>query len=51
MGTPEACYQESIAALENGCDFLTPGCGIAPGSPLINVLQLKKARDDFFKAS
>lgn len=49
MGTPEACYQESIAALENGCDFLTPGCGIAPGSPLMNVQQLRKARDDFFK--
>jgi len=49
MGTPDACYQESIAALENGTDFLTPGCGIAPGSPLENVLQLKKARDDYFK--
>ena len=47
MGTPEACYAEAIASLENGTDFLTPGCGIAPGSPLINVLQIKKARDDF----
>ncbi|MCJ8499606.1 MtaA/CmuA family methyltransferase [Desulfatitalea alkaliphila] len=49
MGTPEECYKESIAALENGCDFLTPGCGIAPGSPLVNVQQLRKARDDYFK--
>jgi len=49
MGKPEECYKESIAALENGTDFLTPGCGVAPGSPLENVLQLKKARDDFFK--
>lgn len=49
MGTPEECYKESFQALENGTDFLCPGCGIAPGSPLENVLQLKKARDDFFK--
>lgn len=49
MGTPEESYKESFAALENGTDFLCPGCGIAPGSPLENVLQLKKARDDFFK--
>jgi len=49
MGTPEASYAESIACLENGTDFLTPGCGIAPLSPLDNVLQLRKARDDFFK--
>ena len=49
MGTPEDCYQEAIASLENGTDFLTPGCGIAPGSPLVNVLQMKKARDDYFK--
>ena len=49
MGTPEDCYKESIASLENGADFLTPGCGIAPGSPLENVLQIRKARDDYFK--
>jgi len=49
MGTPEECYKESWAALENGTDFLCPGCGIAPGSPLENILQLKKARDDYFK--
>jgi [methyl-Co(III) methanol-specific corrinoid protein]:coenzyme M methyltransferase len=47
-GSPEACYKEAIAALENGTDFLTPGCGIAPQSPLENVLQLKKARDDYY---
>jgi len=49
MGTPEECYQEAIASLENGTDFLTPGCGIAPGSPLENVRQIRKARDDYFK--
>lgn len=49
MGKPEECYQEAIAALNNGTDFLTPGCGIAPNSPLENVQQLKKARDDFYR--
>ncbi len=49
MGSPEECYRESIACLENGVDFLTPGCGIAPHSPMENVLQLRKARDDFFR--
>lgn len=49
MGTPEESYKEAMAALENGTDFLCPGCGIAPRSPLENVLQLQKARDDFYK--
>lgn len=48
-GTPEEVYQEAIRALENGTDFLCPGCGIAPRSPLQNIVQLKKARDDFFQ--
>ncbi|HEJ82996.1 MAG TPA: methyltransferase, partial [Desulfobacteraceae bacterium] len=47
-GTPEAVYQEATQALQNGTDFLCPGCGIAPPSPLENLLQLKKARDDYF---
>ena len=50
-GTPEDVYKESIAALENGTDFLCPGCGIAPNSPLENILQIKKARDDYFGAN
>jgi [methyl-Co(III) methanol-specific corrinoid protein]:coenzyme M methyltransferase len=48
MGKPEECYREAITALNNGTDFLTPGCGIAPMSPLENVLQIRKARDDFY---
>jgi [methyl-Co(III) methanol-specific corrinoid protein]:coenzyme M methyltransferase len=47
-GTPEESYKEALATLENGTDFLCPGCGIAPNSPLENIRQLKKARDDFF---
>ena len=47
-GTVQECYQESRAALENGTDFLCPGCGVAPLSPLENLKQLRKARDDYF---
>jgi [methyl-Co(III) methanol-specific corrinoid protein]:coenzyme M methyltransferase len=47
MGTPADCWREATVALEAGVDFLAPGCGIAPNSPLENVLQLKKARDAF----
>lgn len=47
MGSPGECYSEAMRALENGVDFLAPGCGIAPQSPLENVLQLSKARDDY----
>jgi [methyl-Co(III) methanol-specific corrinoid protein]:coenzyme M methyltransferase len=50
MGTPQECYQEAQASLELGVDFLAPGCGLAPASPLENILQLRKARDDRFKA-
>lgn len=48
-GTPQEVYNEAIQALENGTDFLCPGCGIAPPSPLENLVQIKKARDDYFK--
>lgn len=48
-GTPEDVYKEATQALENGTDFLCPGCGIAPNSPLENLVQIKKARDDYFK--
>lgn len=49
-GSPQDCYQEAILSLENGTDFLTPGCGIAPNSPLENVLQLVKARNAYCHA-
>ncbi|MCB2188730.1 MAG: methyltransferase [Deltaproteobacteria bacterium] len=47
-GTPEECYQESMAALDNGTHFLCPACGVAPPSPTENLRQLRKARDDKF---
>jgi [methyl-Co(III) methanol-specific corrinoid protein]:coenzyme M methyltransferase len=47
-GAPEQCYQEAAAALDNGTNFLCPGCGVAPLSPLENLKQLRKARDEKF---
>jgi [methyl-Co(III) methanol-specific corrinoid protein]:coenzyme M methyltransferase len=46
--TPDEVYLESIAALQSGTDFLCPGCGLSPNTPLQNILQLKRARDDYF---
>jgi [methyl-Co(III) methanol-specific corrinoid protein]:coenzyme M methyltransferase len=46
--TPAEVYSEAIAALQNGTDFLCPGCGISPNTRLENILQLKRARDDYF---
>jgi len=50
MGTPEECRREALATLECGVDFLAPGCGLAPNSPLENILQLRRARDEFHQA-
>ena len=47
-GTPQECYREAWEALENGTDFLAPGCGVAPQTPLENIRQLQAARNDYF---
>ncbi|MGD8258563.1 MAG: MtaA/CmuA family methyltransferase [Desulfobacterales bacterium] len=47
-GTPRQCYREAWRALENGTDFLAPGCGVAPQTPLVNIRQLQSARNDYF---
>jgi [methyl-Co(III) methanol-specific corrinoid protein]:coenzyme M methyltransferase len=46
--TPKEVYREAILALENGTDFLCPGCGLSPNIALENILAMKRARDDFF---
>jgi [methyl-Co(III) methanol-specific corrinoid protein]:coenzyme M methyltransferase len=46
--TPAEVYSEATTALQNGTDFLCPGCGISPNTALVNILQLKKARNDYF---
>lgn len=47
-GTPEECLAEAQTCLDNGVDFLAPGCGIGPHSPLENIVQLRHARDARF---
>jgi [methyl-Co(III) methanol-specific corrinoid protein]:coenzyme M methyltransferase len=47
-GTPQQCYREAWKALKNGTDFLAPGCGVAPQTPLVNIRQLQTARNDYF---
>ena len=42
------CGAARPLADRNGTDFLIPGCGVAPQTPLQNIRQLKKARDDFY---
>ena len=49
--TPAEVYSEATIALQNGTDFLCPGCGISPNTALENILQLKRARDDYFRTS
>ena len=46
--TPAEVYSEATFALQGGTDFLCPGCGISPNTALENILQLKRARDDYF---
>jgi [methyl-Co(III) methanol-specific corrinoid protein]:coenzyme M methyltransferase len=46
--TPDEVYREAILALQNGTDFLCPGCGLSPNIALENIVQMKRARDDFF---
>jgi [methyl-Co(III) methanol-specific corrinoid protein]:coenzyme M methyltransferase len=46
--TPAEVYLEATTALHNGTDFLCPGCGISPNTTVENILQLKRARDDYF---
>jgi len=46
--TPAEVYSEATTALQNGTDFLCPGCGISPNTALENILQLKRARNNYF---
>jgi [methyl-Co(III) methanol-specific corrinoid protein]:coenzyme M methyltransferase len=45
---PDEVNTEAINALQNGTDFLCPGCGLSPNTALENILQLKRTRDNFF---
>lgn len=42
-GTPEDVYLASLECLQNGIDILTPGCAMAPYTPLENIKAMTKA--------
>jgi methylthiol:coenzyme M methyltransferase len=46
-GTPDDVYRSSIESLDNGVQMLTPGCAMAPHTPLENVAAMTKAAADW----
>jgi MtaA/CmuA family methyltransferase len=46
-GTPESVYQSAWECLEAGVDMLTPGCAMAPHTPLENIEAMCQAARDW----
>lgn len=42
-GTPEETYDYSVKCLEAGVDILTPGCAMAPYTPIDNINAMARA--------
>lgn len=42
-GTPDDVYTSAWECLENGVEMLTPGCALAPHTPLENIAALTRA--------
>jgi MtaA/CmuA family methyltransferase len=42
-GTPEQVYEYSVKCLEAGVDMLTPGCAMAPYTPIENINAMARA--------
>jgi [methyl-Co(III) methanol-specific corrinoid protein]:coenzyme M methyltransferase len=40
-GAPEEVREEAAACLDEGVDILSPGCGFAPGTPLVNMRAMR----------
>lgn len=49
--TPEDVRKEVFKGLDANIDVLAPGCGLAPETPLRNLLAIIEARDDYAKIS
>ncbi len=45
--TPDDVIKETFQCLDTNIDVLAPGCGLAPETPLRNLLAMVKARDDY----
>jgi [methyl-Co(III) methanol-specific corrinoid protein]:coenzyme M methyltransferase len=48
-GKPQDVEEEAKRALSMGVDLLAPGCGLAPRTPLANVIALVKAAREYRK--
>jgi [methyl-Co(III) methanol-specific corrinoid protein]:coenzyme M methyltransferase len=46
-GTPDDVYKSALACLNAGVDMLTPGCALAPHTPLENIMALTRAAHDW----
>jgi [methyl-Co(III) methanol-specific corrinoid protein]:coenzyme M methyltransferase len=42
-GTPEQVYRSSLECLQTGVDLLTPGCAMAPHTPIENINAMARA--------
>lgn len=49
-GTPDDVYKSAWECLEKGVHVLTPGCAMAPHTPLANIAAMTKAAEDWAKA-
>lgn len=50
-GTPEDVYRASLDCLDSGVDILTPGCAMAPHTPIENINAMAKAVRDWSRGS
>jgi [methyl-Co(III) methanol-specific corrinoid protein]:coenzyme M methyltransferase len=48
-GTPEETYDYSVKCLEAGVDMLTPGCAMAPHTPIDNINAMARAAIEWKK--
>jgi [methyl-Co(III) methanol-specific corrinoid protein]:coenzyme M methyltransferase len=46
-GTPEDAYASALTCLEAGVDVLTPGCALAPHTPIANIQAMVAALRDW----
>ena len=47
-GPIEKIKEESKKALAEGVDILSPGCGIAPTTPLSHIRAMVEARNEYY---
>ncbi|NIR64546.1 MAG: hypothetical protein GWO08_15105, partial [Gammaproteobacteria bacterium] len=46
-GTPEEVYRWSMKCLDSGVEMLTPGCAMAPHTPVENINAMAEALGDW----